>query len=146
MTDWAHQLNAQGLRATPAAQAVLAELHQAATTLSHDELLARLQQRLGQRTPDRVTLYRILERLLVKGLIAASATTGRARRFSVRPAAVMAQFECNLCHRITPLPDDPHLQGALAVIQQRLHRLGATAIHQAIAAHGVCADCGGRRV
>lgn len=144
MTNWAHQLKAQGLRATPAAQAVLAELQRTGSSLSHEELLSRLAAQLGANTPDRVTLYRVLERLVGSGLVTSLATTSRARRFSLRRQAALAQFECNRCHRITALSPDAQLQSALELIQQRLRGMGVTALHHAIATQGVCADCAER--
>ncbi|MFY0663655.1 MAG: transcriptional repressor [Natronospirillum sp.] len=143
MPDWSTQLKTHGLRATAAAQAVLAELHTAPTTLSHDELLTRITGRLGDRTPDRVTVYRVLERLIDVGLVSSLATIGRARRFSVMKRDTQAQFECNRCHRITAMTSDPQLQKAVAVIHQRLQQMGMTALHPAIATHGLCADCAG---
>ncbi|WLD58253.1 transcriptional repressor [Salinispirillum sp. LH 10-3-1] len=141
MTNWAQQLKAQGLRATPAAQAVLAELQRTNSSLSHDELTSRLTAKLGANTPDRVTIYRVLERLVSSGLVASLATTSRARRFCLHRPSALAQFECNRCHRITALSPDAQLQSALEIIQQRLHSMGMTALHPAIATQGVCADC-----
>lgn len=58
--DWKQALRTHGLRATPSTLATLQCLEHASQAMSHDDLT----QQLGGQAPDRVTLYRILERLM----------------------------------------------------------------------------------
>jgi len=97
---------------------------------------------------DRVTLYRLIDRLTQVGLLLCRVDSQRVRRYQAMPASVHAipHFECQNCHR------DSSLSGALSANAQDLERAAQTALQalQALgyqgltldfAVRGVCLDC-----
>ena len=113
-------LSAHGLRRTIAARRVLGWLlDNADTSYTHAQLQTALDADAPQNEPlDRVTLYRLIDRLTQVGLLLCRVDSQRVRRYQAMPASVqsMPHFECQSCHRDSPLA------GALR-------------------ARGVCADC-----
>jgi Fur family ferric uptake transcriptional regulator len=98
-------IQASGQRATPVRSAVLSILMETDAALSHAEILDRLQA-LGEF--DRVTVYRVLDWLVERGLLHKVAGAGRAWRFRLTRNETMhrhAHFQCNQCGRIFCLPD-----------------------------------------
>ena len=147
-------LSAHGLRRTSAARLVLGWLlANPDTSYTHAQLQAALGG--GADSPvalDRVTLYRLIDRLTQVGLLLCRVDASRTRRYQAMPASVHAipHFECQSCHRDSPLAGA--LSGALNASAQDLERAAQTAL-QALktlgyqgmsmdfAVRGVCADC-----
>ena len=141
-------LSAHGLRRTSAARQVLGWLlAHADTSYTHAQLQAALQadQALAL---DRVTLYRLIDRLTQVGLLLCRVDLHRVRRYQAMPASVHAipHFECQSCHRDSPLAS------ALKASAQDLERAAQTAIEALtvlgyqgmsldFAVRGVCIDC-----
>lgn len=143
----AQLLAAHGLRRTDAARRVLGWL------LAHPDASfthAQLQQALaqGEGALDRVTLYRLVDRLTSSGLLLCRVDAQRVRRYQAMPASVIAvpHFECQSCHR------DRSLQGAFAAgthdleaaasnALRALQALGYQGLSLDVAVRGVCADC-----
>ncbi|CAH1202545.1 Zinc uptake regulation protein ZUR [Candidatus Nitrotoga sp. BS] len=94
-----------GERPTVVRSAVLDVLLNAGSALAHPEVLERLKS-LGEF--DRVTVYRVLEWLVIHGLTHKVAGTGRACRFqATHPDTTHrhAHFQCNACGKICCLTD-----------------------------------------
>lgn len=147
-------LSAHGLRRTSAARLVLGWLlANPDTSYTH----AQLQAALGggadaSAALDRVTLYRLIDRLTQVGLLLCRVDANRTRRYQAMPASVHAipHFECQSCHRDSPLAGA--LSGALNASAQDLERAAQTALEALkalgyqgmsmdFAVRGVCADC-----
>jgi Fur family ferric uptake transcriptional regulator len=149
-------LSAHGLRRTGAARRVLGWLlAHPDTSYTHAQLQAALQDddlSVGQGEVaaglDRVTLYRLIDRLTQVGLLLCRVDVNRVRRYQAMPASVHAlpHFECQSCHR------DQSLQGALQGSAQDLEVaaqnalqalkvLGYQGMSLDLAVRGVCADC-----
>jgi len=141
------RLEAAGLRRTLATRAVLGLfLAQRGGGLTHAQALHALTAR--GLDINRVTLYRLLDRLAACGVLQRH-TDDQARtwRFSLAPLAndrdedsARFSFECGACHREIPLG----VAGALASDMAR-DLLGACARMghrgEQIAVRGTCADC-----
>ena len=164
-------LSAHGLRRTQAARRVLGWLlAHPDTSYTHAQLqaaLAGVGEQLGLRVEpamtktnvgkkaaaeiallDRVTLYRLIDRLTQVGLLLCRVDASRVRRYQVMPAGVhaMAHFECQSCHRDSPLEtalqssaDD--LDKAAQSALDALKALGYQGMSLDFAVRGVCADC-----
>ena len=94
-------LAAHGLRRTGAARAVLAWfLSHPDTSYNHAQLRDVLAQEIHLDL-DRVTLYRLVDRLTHAGLLLCRVDASRIRRYQSMPASVraMPHFECQSCHR-----------------------------------------------
>ena len=145
-------LSAHGLRRTSAARLVLGWLlAHPDTSYTHAQLQAALQgdSTLAQSaTLDRVTLYRLIDRLTQVGLLLCRVDANRVRRYQAMPVSVhaMPHFECQSCHRDSPL------SGALQANAQDLERAAQTALaalralgyqdmSMDFAVRGVCVDC-----
>lgn len=133
--DWAGYLRANGLRATRAAIGVLKMLDEATLPLSHDELEALL-------TPiDRVTLYRVLDRLVVTGLVQRIESSDRTGRYVAVQAHSNSYFECTACHRVMPLPEDPALPALLSHMRRQLEKQGLESTQTVFRVQGTCSEC-----
>ena len=144
-------LSAHGLRRTSAARLVLGLLlAHPDTSYTHAQLQAALADDSGEL--DRVTLYRLIDRLTQVGLLLCRVDASRTRRYQAMPAGVHAipHFECQSCHRDSPLAGA--LSGALKANANDLERAAQTAlealkalgykdISMDFAVRGVCADC-----
>lgn len=140
-------LSAHGLRRTGAARRVLGWL------LAHPDISythAQLQEALADdiHSLDRVTLYRLIDRLTQVGLLLCRVDARRVRRYQAMPASVKAipHFECQSCHRDSPLSGtlqsgavDLELAAQQAI--QALRALGYQGLSLDLAVRGVCADC-----
>lgn len=144
-------LTAHGLRRTSAARLVLGFL------LAHPDISythAQLQVALADENSelDRVTLYRLIDRLTQVGLLLCRVDASRTRRYQAMPAEIHAipHFECQSCHRDSPLSGA--LSGALKANAKDLERAAQTALKALkslgyqgtsmdFAVRGVCADC-----
>lgn len=90
-------LRATGERVTPARRAVLAVLMRARRALSHHEVEAALGG--GARAVDRVTVYRVLDWLVERGLAHRVIGLDRTGRYSLARGARgrHAHFQCSGC-------------------------------------------------
>lgn len=138
-------LTAHGLRRTEAGRVVLGwMLAHADTSYTH----AQLQMVLQDASLDRVTLYRLIDRLTQVGLLLCRVDKDRVRRYQAMPASVHAtpHFECQSCHRDQSLsgslwPSSAELDNATRNALQALKALGYQGVSVDFAVRGVCADC-----
>ncbi len=141
-------LVAHGLRRTHASTLVLGWfLAHPDTTYTHAQLLSVLAED-QQQALDKVTLYRVVDRLTQVGLLLCRVDTHRVRRFQAMPVSVrtIPHFECQSCHRDSPLGDalqanaqdlERAAQNALLALQA----LGYEGYSMDFAVRGVCAAC-----
>ena len=135
------RLEAAGLRRTLATRAVLGLfLAQPHGGLTHAQALNALTAR--GLDINRVTLYRLLDRLAACGVLQRQ-TDDQARtwRFSLapldpNPEEGTPRFECDACHRQFPMTDVSELaRDLLRSLARQGHR------GEQVAVHGTCADC-----
>ena len=141
-------LAAHGLRRTAAARLVLRWLlAHPETSYTHAQLLLALEGE-DSLALDRVTLYRLIDRLTQVGLLLCRVDASRVRRYQAMPASVHAtpHFECQSCHRDQPLSgallanaDDIEVAAQTAL--KALKALGYQGLSMDFAVRGVCADC-----
>jgi Fur family ferric uptake transcriptional regulator len=123
------------------------------TSYTHAQLQAALAGD-AELALDRVTLYRLIDRLTQVGLLLCRVDAKRVRRYQAMPSSVHAipHFECQSCHRDSPL--DGAFSGALKANASDLERAAQTALEALkalgyqgtsmdFAVRGVCADCAG---
>ncbi len=146
-------LSAHGLRRTAAARRVLGWLlAHPDTSYTHAQLQTALQSGEAQGTDglalDRVTLYRLIDRLTQVGLLLCRVDAQRVRRYQAMPVSVQAlpHFECQSCHRDSPLTGTLQanaldLEVAAQSALQALQALGYKGLSLDVAVRGVCADC-----
>ena len=148
-------LSAHGLRRTAAARRVLGWLlAHPDTSYTHAQLQMALQTdalptaSAGVAALDRVTLYRLIDRLTQVGLLLCRVDAKRVRRYQCMPASVQAlpHFECQSCHRDQPLQgplagNALDLEVAAHSALQALKALGYQGLSLDLAVRGVCADC-----
>lgn len=140
-------LSVHGLRRTAAARLVLGWLlAHPDTSYTHAQLQAALQD--DTHSLDRVTLYRLMDRLTQVGLLLCRVDAQRVRRYQAMPASVhaMPHFECQTCHRDRPLTGalqaNAHdLELAAQNALQALKALGYQGLSVDLALRGVCAEC-----
>jgi Fur family ferric uptake transcriptional regulator len=143
------RLEAAGLRRTLATRAVLGLfLAQPPGGLTHAQALNALTAR--GLDINRVTLYRLLDRLAACGVLQRH-TDDQARtwRFSLAPleAASEAQgalprFECDACHRQFRVEQASEPTKAMTrELLNAMARLGHQGARVDVAVHGTCADC-----
>jgi Fur family ferric uptake transcriptional regulator len=141
-------LSAHGLRRTAAARLVLGLLlAHPDTSYTHAQLLAALQNDV-QQALDRVTLYRLIDRLTQVGLLLCRVDVERIRRYQAMPSSVYAipHFECQSCHRDSPLSgalesSAEDLERAAQTALETLKALGYQGLSVDFAVRGVCIDC-----
>ena len=141
-------LSAHGLRRTAAARLVLGWLlAHPDTSYTHAQLQAALSGE-GPSALDRVTLYRLIDRLTQVGLLLCRVDASRVRRYQAMPASVhaMPHFECQSCHRDSPLSgalmgNALDLERAAQTAIEALKALGYQGLSLDFAVRGVCADC-----
>lgn len=141
-------LSAHGLRRTAAARLVLGWLlAHPDTSYTHAQLQAALA---GDAVAalDRVTLYRLIDRLTQVGLLLCRVDSQRVRRYQAMPTSVHAipHFECQSCHRDSPLAgalqaNANDLERAAQTALQALQALGYQGLSMDFAVRGVCVDC-----
>ena len=140
-------LIAHGLRRTSAARLVLGWLlAHPDTSYTHAQLQAALASDTGEL--DRVTLYRLIDRLTQVGLLLCRVDASRTRRYQAMPAEIHAipHFECQSCHKDSPLSgalqaNANDLERAAQTALEALKALGYQGISMDFAVRGVCADC-----
>ena len=145
-------LSAHGLRRTSAARLVLGWLlAHPDTSYTHAQLQAALSDdraTVDVGRLDRVTLYRLIDRLTQVGLLLCRVDSQRVRRYQVMPPSVqtMPHFECQSCHKDSPLSGalkaNAHdLERAAQTALEALQALGYQGMSLDFAVRGVCADC-----
>jgi Fur family ferric uptake transcriptional regulator len=143
------RLEAAGLRRTLATRAVLGLfLAQPSGGLTHAQALGALTAR--GLDINRVTLYRLLDRLAACGVLQRH-TDEQARtwRFSLAPVeadaaeeGALPRFECDACHRQFRLTDASAPTRAIAQdLLDTLARLGHHGERVDVSVHGTCAGC-----
>jgi Fur family ferric uptake transcriptional regulator len=153
-------LSAHGLRRTAAARRVLGWLlAHPDTSYTHAQLQAALAGD-AEVALDRVTLYRLIDRLTQVGLLLCRVDANRVRRYQAMPSSVHAipHFECQSCHRDSPLAgalsgvrpgtssgalkaSAKDLERAAQTALEALKALGYQGMSMDFAVRGVCADC-----
>lgn len=145
-------LSAHGLRRTAAARRVLGWLlAHPDTSYTHAQLQMALSDE-GASAPaaslDRVTLYRLIDRLTQVGLLLCRVDSQRVRRYQAMPTSVHAipHFECQSCHRDSPLggalkANAADLEKAAAMALEVLKALGYQDMSMDLAVRGLCIDC-----
>lgn len=120
-----------GERVTPARVRVLGALLAARRALSHHEL----EDALGPRSIDRVTLYRVLDWLVAQRLSCRTLGADRVFRFSAAAhgGEAHAHFQCTACGRVVCLAAPA--AGAVGLPP------GFRAERTELTVRGQCADC-----
>ncbi len=141
-------LLAHGLRRTAIARQVFGWLlAHAGSSFTHAQLQAGLavESPRGDGVVDRVTLYRLIDRLMQAGLLLCRVDANRVRRYQAMPASVRAlpHFECRACHRDSPLEATPGLERAARAAVEALSARGYRGMSLDLAVRGVCVDCAG---
>lgn len=145
-------LTAHGLRRTVAARRVLGwMLAHAEISFTHAQLLMALADDSAAADAvrlDRVTLYRLIDRLTKVGLLLCRVDSQRVRRYQAMPPSLqtMPHFECQTCHEDSPLSGalkgNAHdLERAAQTTLEALQALGYQGLSLDFAVRGVCADC-----
>jgi Fur family transcriptional regulator, ferric uptake regulator len=144
-------LSAHGLRRTAAARRVLGWLlAHSDTSYTHAQLQMALSDDSDDTAAplDRVTLYRLIDRLTQVGLLLCRVDSQRVRRYQAMPASVHAtpHFECQSCHRDSPLAgalraSANDLEKAAETAMDALRALGYQDVHMDFAVRGLCIDC-----
>jgi len=137
-------LATHGLRRTTMARAVLKWLltHRD-HSWTHAELLAALQQD-ATLAVDRVTLYRLLDRLSQVGLLLCTVDADRVRHYRAvsEAAGAVPRFECQACHRNFELEGKAvQLERAAKSALRALESIGHHGLSVDLSVRGVCADC-----
>lgn len=136
-------LRSSGLRVTRAAQTVLELLEHTSQPLTHDDVVAAYTAAAGE-VPDRVTVYRVLDRLVDAGLCDRRVGADRVNRFSRHVEAASGNtFECDQCHKVLALPSDPELPKVMSRLGRELRKQGIDTRHTALTLHGTCGECRG---
>jgi Fur family transcriptional regulator, ferric uptake regulator len=141
-------LSAHGLRKTQAAKLVLGWfLSHADTSFTHAQLQNAIVGEAKEHL-DRVTLYRLIDRLTQVGLLLCRVDSSRVRRYQAMPSSVHAipHFECQTCHRDSPLDialnvDAASLEKAARTALTSLQALGYQDLSLDFSVRGVCLDC-----
>lgn len=139
------RLAAAGLRRTLATRAVLGLfLANPQGTLSHAQALAALQAR--GLDINRVTLYRLLDRLAACGVLQRQtdddARTWRFRLADLDDDGAAPRFECDACHRRFRLAAASEPTRAVAdELMRTLAGMGHRGLRLDMAVHGTCVDC-----
>ncbi|MGH6639286.1 MAG: Fur family transcriptional regulator [Polaromonas sp.] len=139
-------LTAHGLRRTRAARAVLQWMgSHADQSWSHSQLQAALTVS-GLPVPDRVTLYRLLDKLSQSGLLLCTVDAERVRHYRAvgkeAEAQTMPRFECQACHRAFGLQGTgASFEKAARSALKALRSIGHQGLSVDLAVRGVCVDC-----
>lgn len=144
------RLEAAGLRRTLATRAALGVfLARPGQGLTHAQVLQALRQRGHE--PNRVTLYRLLDRLAACAVLARHSDDRGTWRYTLQspgdaarsqPTGWQPRFECRRCGQDRAL-DEVSTAGKawLRELQRTLARQGEVVERVELALHGVCAPC-----
>ena len=137
-----------GMRATRATKALLA-LMDAQPEVQWSA--AEVQARLAKTGVDvnRVTTYRLLDRLAAAGRLVKSIDAERLTRYTLPTDAepLHVRYECTDCHQVQALDDtEGNAPGqafaqAMAQYMQSLHGQGLAPAQTELRLQGLCADC-----
>lgn len=137
-----------GLRSTRATRALL-ELLQAQPGVAWSE--AEVEAALAAQgvAVNRVTVYRLLDRLALAGMLRRQVDAQRVARFTRvlagegrEPGAATPHFECDDCHRQFALSQgSERMQGAMRQLLKALESDGHESLAVDIAVRGRCAGC-----
>jgi Fur family ferric uptake transcriptional regulator len=134
-------LRASGLRVTRATQTVLELLQHSSQPLTHEDVAAAYAAATGEAI-DRVTLYRVLDRLVEAGLCDRRIGADRVSRFAPHVETASGNtFECDQCHKVLALPADPELPKMMGRLGRALRKQGIDTRHTALTLHGTCGEC-----
>lgn len=138
------RLERAGLRRTLATRAVLGLfLANPQGTLSHAQALASLTAR--GLDINRVTLYRLLDRLAACGALQRHANDdARTWRYGLADTdeGLAPRFECDACHRQFRLVEgSAPTQAVASDLLRTLAGLGHQGLRVDVAIHGTCANC-----
>lgn len=133
-----------GMRSTRAGQAVLA-LFAARPDAVVSEADVELSLQAQGIHVNRVTVYRLLNKLHAAGLLQRSVDAERIARYmrsSAEGGAQLPRFECDGCHQQFRLAgQQTRLQTALRALRQELQAAGHEALRLELAVRGRCAGC-----
>ena len=94
---------------------------------------------------NRVTLYRLLDRLVAAGLVTRSVDSQRVSRFAwvgASPENWTPRFECDACHKSFWLADGADKAGAAARdVMRSLEALGHHGVSVDLSVKGTCVEC-----
>lgn len=138
--DWSERLRSNGLRATAASIAVLRCLDSSDQPLTHAELGPAVEQASGKPV-ERVTLYRVLERLVAAGLVLRYPGPDGTARFGMPGPDAIGHFECNGCHRIIELSKAVVPPKVLEHLARQLQGQGIASGELSLAVTGTCSQC-----
>jgi Fur family ferric uptake transcriptional regulator len=138
------RLERAGLRRTLATRAVLGLfLAQPLASWSHTQALASLTAR--GLDINRVTLYRLLDRLAACGVLQRHADDGaRIWRYGLADTGdrMVPRFECGACHRQFRLTEaGAPTRAVVDTLFRTLAGLGHQGLRVDVAVHGTCASC-----
>ncbi len=141
-------LFAHGLRRTSATRLVLGWLlAHPETSYTHAQLQTVLTEE-NEGALDRVTLYRLIDRLTQVGLLLCRVDASRVRRYQAMPTSVhtIPHFECQSCHRDSPLAgalkgNANDLERAAQTALTALTALGYQGVSMDFSVRGVCVEC-----
>ncbi len=138
------RLERAGLRRTLATRAVLGLfLNNPQGMLSHAQAMAALQAR--GLDINRVTLYRLLDRLAACGVLQRHADDdARTWRYSLADLedGLAPRFECDACHRQFRVAEgSAPTQAAATDLLRTLAQMGHQGLRVDVAIHGTCAGC-----
>lgn len=138
------RLERAGLRRTLATRAALGLfLNHPQGMFSHAQALSALQAR--GLDINRVTLYRLLDRLAACGVLQRHADDdARTWRYSLADLdqGPLPRFECDACHRQFRVAEgSAHTQAAASDLLRTLASLGHQGVRVDVAIHGTCAGC-----
>lgn len=133
-----------GLRSTRATRALLGLLQsQPGVSWSESEVEAALVQE-GVAV-NRVTVYRLLDRLATAGLLRRHVDAQRVARFALANATKdepLPHFECDDCHKQFAMSEgSERMQGAMRQMLKALASAGHQGLAVDIAVRGRCAGC-----
>ncbi len=138
--DWMDCLRSHGLRATTASLAVVRCLSRSDQPLTHAELGLAVEE-ADARAVERVTLYRVLERLIAAGLVLRYPGPDGTARFGMPKAQAIGHFECNRCHRIIELSKAVVPPKVLEHLSRQLQGQGIASGELSLAITGTCSQC-----
>lgn len=138
------RLEQAGLRRTLATRAALGLfLNNPLGMLSHAQAMAALQAR--GLDINRVTLYRLLDRLAACGVLQRHADDdARTWRYSLADLqeGQVPRFECDACHQQFRVAEgSAKTQAAVSDLLRTLANLGHQGLRVDVAIHGTCAGC-----
>ena len=128
-----HRLKAVGLKSTPGRRAVLEILAKVNRPLSPEEV----HQRVGIKTCDRATVYRILDSLCKTGLIQQILVHGKKLFLCEEPQHHHHHAVCRQCKATVCLD-----QCLIAPLEKEARALGFRDLQHSIQLTGLCPKCG----